>query len=103
MVSRSSTPCWEAPKYAFNVPNQAEEWKSFHTRTLDFLETLDIDPDVEDQDKKGWRQIKMMSEGKDCQALQTLTDNQTISPDAQQTPALTLRAIQSVIKEDIHL
>ena len=44
----------------------------------------------------------MMFEGDDCQALQTLTDNQTISPDAQQTPAPALKVIQSVIKEDVH-
>ena len=40
--------------------------------------------------------------GDDHQALQTLIDNQTILPDAQQTPALALKAIQSVIKEDVH-
>ena len=101
MASRSSTPHWEGPKFSFNIPNQAEEWRFFYTRALDFLEALDINPDVEDQGKKGWRQIKMMFEGKDCQALQTLIDNQTISPDAQQTPALALRAIQSIIK-DVH-
>ena len=44
----------------------------------------------------------MMFEGEDHQALQTLIDNQTISPDVQQTPALALKAIQLVIKEDIH-
>ena len=43
-----------------------------------------------------------MFEDKDCIALQTLNDNQTISPDAQQTPSLVLKAIQSVIKEDVH-
>ena len=43
-----------------------------------------------------------MFKDEDCLALQTLTDNQTISPDAQQTPSLALKAIQSVIKEDVH-
>ena len=76
--------------------------KSFYTRALDFLEALDIDSDVEDQGKKGWRQIRMMFKDEDHLALQTLIDNQTISPDAQQTPSLVLRAIQSVIKEDVH-
>ena len=35
------------PKFSFNVPNQAEECKSFYTRALDFLEALGINPDVE--------------------------------------------------------
>ena len=43
-----------------------------------------------------------MFKGEDCQALQTLIDNKTITPEAQRTPALALRAIQSVIKEDVH-
>ena len=102
MASRSSTPCWEAQTLSINVPSQAEEWKSFYTRALDLLEALNTDPYVEDQGKNGWRQIKMMFEGEDHQALQTLIDNQTILCDTQQTPALALRAIQSVIKEDIH-
>ena len=76
---------------------------SFYARALDILEVLDLDPDVEDQGKKGWHQIKMMFEGEDCQVLQTHIDNQTILPDAQKTPALAPKAIQSVIKEDVHL
>ena len=42
-----------------------------------------------------------MFEGEDCQALQTLIVNRTISPDAQQTHTLAIKAIQSVIKEDV--
>ena len=38
----------------------------------------------------------MKFEDEDCQALQTLIDNQAISPEAQQTPSLMLKAIQSV-------
>ena len=44
----------------------------------------------------------MMFEDEDCLALQTLIDSQTIFPDAQQTPSLALKAIKSVIKEDVH-
>ena len=44
----------------------------------------------------------MMFEGEDCQALQALIDNKTITPEAQQTPVQALKAIQSVIKEDVH-
>ena len=68
---------------------------------LDFLEALDIDPDVEDQGKRGLRQIKMF-EDEDCQGLKTLIDNHTISPEAQWTPSLAAQAIQSIIKEDVH-
>ena len=102
MASRSSAPHWEAPRFLFNAPNQVDVWKSFYTWVLDFLEVLDIDPNVEDQGKRGWRQIKMMFEDEDCLALQTLIDNQTITPVAQWTPALALKAIQLVIKEDVH-
>ena len=80
MASRLSAPHWEAPKFSFNAPNQVDAWKSFYTRALDFLEALDIDPNVEDQGKRDWRQIKMMFEDEDHLALQTLIDNQTITP-----------------------
>ena len=43
-----------------------------------------------------------MFEGEDCQALQSLIDNNTVTPEAQQTPAQALKAIQSIIKEDVH-
>ena len=76
--------------------------KLFYTRALDFLEALDINPDEEDQGKSGWHQIKMMFEGDVCQALQTLIDNNTILPEVQDTPSLTLNTIQSGIKEGVH-
>ena len=63
---------------------------------------MNINPDEEDQGKKRWCQIKMMFEGDYCQALKTLIDNNTISPEAQHTLSLALNAIQSVIKEDVH-
>ena len=50
---------WEAPLFSFDVPNQAEEWKIYYTRAIDFLDTLDIDPDSEDETKHGWQQIKI--------------------------------------------
>ena len=101
MASRSTAHCWEAPKFSFNSPNQVAEWQTFYSRALDFLEALDIDPEAADQNKHRWRQIKMF-EGEDCQALQTLIDNNTVTPEAQQTPVQALKAIQSVIKEDVH-
>ena len=44
----------------------------------------------------------MMFGDEDGIALKTLIDSQTISPDAQWTPSLMLKAIQLVIKEDVH-
>ena len=76
------------------------EWQAFSTKTLDFLDALDIDPKAEDQNKCGWHQIKMMFKGEDCQALQTLIENNTVTPEAQKTPEA-LKAIQSIIK-DVH-
>ena len=58
MPSRSNTPNWEAPEFFFNASDQAEEWKSFFTRAIDFLEALDIDPDVENQGKRGGIKLK---------------------------------------------
>ena len=46
------------------MQNQAEEWKLFYTRAVNFLGALDINPDEEDQNKKGWQKIKMMFKGK---------------------------------------
>ena len=77
------------------------KWQAFCTRALDFLEALDIDPEAEDQNKHEWCQIKMMFKGEDHQALQTLIDNNTVTPEAQKTPAQALKAIQCIIKEDI--
>ena len=44
----------------------------------------------------------MMFEGEDCQSLQTLIDNNAVTPEAQQALAQILKAIQSIIKEDVH-
>ena len=43
-----------------------------------------------------------MFEGEDHQTLQTLIDNYTITSEAQRTPVLALKALQSVLKEDVH-
>ena len=61
-----------------------------------------MNPDEEDQGKKGWHQIKMLFEGDICQALQTLISNNTILPEAQHTSSLAINAFQSVIKGDVH-
>ena len=73
MASRAPTARWEAPQFSFNSPQQTQEWKNFYTRVLDYLETLDIDPEAQDDARHGWKQIKMMFQGEDRQALQSLT------------------------------
>ena len=45
--------CWEAPKFSFTAEDQATEWKKFYICALDFLESLDIDPDKKDEKQKG--------------------------------------------------
>ena len=69
---------------------------------LDFLETLDTDPEKEDQTKCGWRQIKKIFQGEDRQTLQTLINNNTITPEDQLTATHALEAIQSCIKDEEH-
>ena len=77
MASRAPTARWEAPQFSFNSLQQTKEWNNFYTRVLDYLETLDIDQEA---------QIKMMFQGEDRQALQSLIDNNTITPEDQKTP-----------------
>ena len=51
-MASNEPPHWEAPKFSFNADNQAKEWKKFHTRVIDFLEALNIDPDTPDESKR---------------------------------------------------
>ena len=101
-MAHSSTPWWEAPTFSFNTKDQAAACRNFYTRPIDNLETLDIDPEREDENKKGWKQIKMMFTGEDRHALQTMIDNNTITPEDQLTPIHVLEAIQTMIKEEEH-
>ena len=94
-----NSPHWQAPKFSFNTEDQAAEWKQFYICTLDYLETLDIDPDKQDENKRGWHQIKMMFQGDDGQALQNFIDNNIIAPEDQLTSTSALKAIQSTLKE----
>ena len=92
-MAQNNTSRWEAPKFSFNMEDQASQWKKFYTRAIDYLETLDIYPEQEDQHKKGWKQIKMMFTGEDRQALQTMIDSNTITQADQCTPVQALKAI----------
>ena len=102
MASSGPTTQWEAPQFSFNTPDQTQKWKTFYTRVLDFLETLDMDPEKQDEANRGWKQIKMMLKGEDRQVLQTLINNNTISPEDQLTPVSAPKAIQSCIKDEEH-
>ena len=63
-----------SPQILFNM----QIWILFYTRANDFLKALDIDPE-EDKAQRGWSQIKMMFEGDEQPALQTMLDNNTIA------------------------
>ena len=90
---------WTAPSFSFNTTDQHTAWRDFYIRATDYLETLGINPEEEDQHKKGWKEIKMMFSGEDRRALQTLIDNNTITAADQCTPTLALKAIQTAIKD----
>ena len=102
MAQNNMNTRWTAPTFSFNMEDQLAAWRDFYTRVIDFLETIDIDPEQEDQHKRGWKQIKMMFTVEDRQALQTLIDNNTITPADQRTPTLALKAIQTAIKDGEH-
>ena len=94
--------CWEAPTFHFNSPTQPEDWRTFYTRTLNYLDAIDIKPDEVDDNCKGWKQLKLMFEVKDRQALQTLIDNWTIMPEDMKKPRHALDAIATTIKSEEH-
>ena len=91
MASSGHHGCWEAPTFHFNSANQSEDWSAFYTRTLDYLDTLDIEPEVANESHKGWKQLKLMFEGKDRKALQTLIDNEVMTPEHMPTPQSHIR------------
>ena len=94
---------WTAPSFSFDTADQPTAWRDFYTRVIDYLETIDIDPEEEDQQKRGWKQIKMMFtwEGQ-TGTCKHLIDNNTITATDQCTPTLALKAIQTAIKDGEH-
>ena len=102
MAQNNMNTRWTAPTFSFNMEDQPAAWKEFYTRVINYLETIDIHPEQEDQHKRGWKQIKMMFTGEDRQALQTLIDNNTVTPADQCTPIQALKAIQTTIKDEEH-
>ena len=102
MASSSHHKCWEAPMFHFNSPNQSEDWSAFYTRALDYLDTLDIEPEVADQSSKGWKQLKLMFEGEDRKALQSLVDSGVMTAEPMLTPKAALDAIGTTVKSEEH-
>ena len=102
IMAQSITTRWTGPTFSFNTEDKPTAWREFYTRVIDYLETIDIDSEQEDQYKRGWKQIKMMFTGEDRQALQTMIDNNTITPADQCTPVQELKAIQTAIKDEEH-
>ena len=76
---------WTAPTFSFDTTDQPTTWRDFYLRATDYLETLYINPEKEDQQKRGWEQITMMFTGENRQILQTLIDNNTITAADQRT------------------
>ena len=93
---------WEAQTFHFKCPIQSEDWGTFYTRVLNYLDALDIEPDKANGNCKGWKQLKLMFEGEDRQALQILTDNQTITLENMKKSRASLDAIVTTIKSKEH-
>ena len=100
MASSHSNTHWDAPTFHFNSPTQSEDWRTFYTRALNYLDALDTDQ--ADDHHKGWKQLKLMFKGDDRKALQTLTDEGTIMENIMKTPHATLDAIGTTIKSKDH-
>ena len=72
-----------------------------NARAIDLLEGLVKNPN-KDETKWSWHQIKMMFEGEDRQALQTLLENKTITSEDQLIASHTLNVMHTSIKEEEH-
>ena len=102
MASSGHHSHWEAPTFHFNSPNQSEDWSVFYTRALDYLDTLDIEPEVADDSHKGWKQLRLMFDGEDRKALQNLIDSGVVTPEHMLTPKAALDVIATFIKSKEH-
>ena len=102
MASSCPHNCREAPTFHFNSVNQSEDWRAFYIRAFDYLDALDIELDEADDNHKGWKQIKLRFKGEDRQALQTLTDNGTVTLKHMKMPKAALQAIATPIKLEEH-
>ena len=60
MASSCHNNCWKALTFHFNSPNQSADWRAFYTRTLNYLDALDIETEQADDHHNGWKQLKLM-------------------------------------------
>ena len=79
MAQINSNAIWTATTFSFDAADQPTAWRDFYLRALDYLELLRIQPEEEDQLKRGWEQITTMFTGENRQILQTLIDNNIIT------------------------
>ena len=77
-----------------------EDWKVFYTRAINYLEALNIDAEKADNQKSGWKQLKMMFEGEGWKTLQSLINNGTITPESQRMLQKLLDTISTMIKDE---
>ena len=101
MASHPNTQ-WDATYLPFQLPNQYVDWKAFYNRALDYLDALDIETDGADNCCKGWKQLKLMFEVDDRQALQSLIDNGTIMGESMKMPQHMLDATGTTVKSEEH-
>ena len=97
-----TAPAGKPPHFISTPPKQSEDWSNFYTRALDYLDALDIELDTADESQKAWKQLKLMFEGEDRKALQSLIDNSVMTPEHMLKPKAALDAIGTTIKSEEH-
>ena len=102
MASSSHPGHCKAPTFHFNSPNQSEDWSTFYTRALDYLDDLDIEPEVADESHKGWKQLKLMFKGEDREALQSLIDSSVVTAEHMLKPKAALDATGTTFQSEEH-
>ena len=102
IMAQSNIPALELPKFTFYTDRQASSWKKFYKGAIHLLTALNIDPEKEDQNRTGWKQIKVRIKGEDRQILQTYIDNNTITQEDQRTLKQALKAIRATIQMEEH-
>ena len=73
-----------------------------YTRAVNYVEALDINAKEAGDCKAGWKQLKMMFDGKDQQTIQTLIINGTITLESQKMSLCVLDAIGTTIRSEDH-
>ena len=72
------------------------------TRALDYLDALDIEPKAANESHKGWKQPKLMFEGEDKKALQSLIDSRVVTAEHMLKPKATVDAVGTTIKSEVY-